>query len=174
MTQESTGESFQELYGQGTKLLHQNEPQKAAVLLEKAHDWNPDHIDAALNLGGAFILLGRYKDAVDLLEDVTKREPNNPMAWTNLGAAYLGNPVLAGDEQQLQAISAFRRALKIHSTAPSVAYNIGLIYRDRHQWKDAAFWFQEALKNNPDDKDAERLYRKMSDLLEEDESLAAE
>jgi tetratricopeptide (TPR) repeat protein len=174
VTQESTSESFQELFGQGTKLLHQNEPRRAAPLLEKAHDLNPDHIDAALNLGGALILLGRFRDAVDLLKDVTKREPNNPMAWTNLGAAYLGNPVLARDEQQLQAISAFRRALKIHSTAPSVAYNIGLIYRDRHQWKNAAFWFQKALKNNPDDKDAEMLYKKMSALLEEDESLEAE
>jgi tetratricopeptide (TPR) repeat protein len=174
VTQESTGESFQELYGQGTKLLHQNEPRKAAALLEKAYDLNPDHIDAALNLGGALILLGRFTSAVDVLEDITKREPNNPMAWTNLGAAYLGNPVLARDEQQLQAISAFRRALKIQATAPSVAYNIGLIYRDRHQWKRAAYWFQEALKNNPDDKDAEVLYRKMSDLLGEDESLAAE
>ena len=74
---------------------------------------------------------------------------------TNLGAAYLGNPVLAKDDAQQKAIRAFKKALELDSTAPNIAYNLGLIYRDRRSWDTSIGWFQTALEHNPHDKDAQ-------------------
>jgi tetratricopeptide (TPR) repeat protein len=153
---------FDRLYRHGTALLHQGEAVKATPWLEKAHALNPGHLDAAINLSGAYILAGKFKWAVPLLEELSRRAPDNAMVWTNLGAAYLGNPILATEEQQLAAIAAFRRALDADPIAPNVAYNLGLIYRDRRETEAARHWFQQAIKANPQDRDARRNLERLA------------
>ena len=87
---------FDEVFSQGTRLLHEGKAAEAVVLLEQAHSLQPEHVDAAINLSGAYILSGKFKKAVALLEPLSKREPDAVMVWTNLGAAYLGNPGRTG------------------------------------------------------------------------------
>jgi len=161
--------AFEELYANGTMLLHRRNAEQAVELLELAHKLRPMHLDAAINLGGAYILSGRFKSAAGVLEEAVKIDPHSPMAWTNLGAAYLGNPVLARDKEQLRAIAAFRKVLEIQPGTPSIAYNIGLIYRDRREWNEAADWFGKAVKTAPNDKDARALLDKVYAILREDE-----
>jgi tetratricopeptide (TPR) repeat protein len=144
--------------------LHRGKINEAVTVLQKAHSLNPDHFDASLNLSGAYILTKKFKQAAALLEMLREKAPNNVMVWTNLGAAYLGNPVLARDEEQLKAITAFEEALAIDPIAPNVAYNIGLIYRDRRQYEMAIAWFKRALQANPNDKDAQNLIDKLHRL----------
>lgn len=158
---------FEALFSRGTELLQNGEAAEAIVLLEQAHKLDPDNPDAAMNLSGAYILNGRFKAAVPLLEKLSKNDPENEMIWTNLGAAYLGNPVLAKDEQQLKAIGAFERALEINPIAPNVAYNLGLIYRDRQDSENAVYWFKRALLANPNDRDAEKILRRLTQLSKE-------
>lgn len=134
--------------------------------LEQAHQLRPDHLDAAINLGGAYILSGRFKPAVKVLEIAVEIDPSNAMTWTNLGAAYLGNPVIARSAEQDKAIEAFSKVLELEPGAPSVAYNIGLIYRDQRRWDEAASWFGKAIKADPYDKDARSLYKKMRAMQE--------
>ena len=81
--------------------------------------------------------------------------------WTNLAAAYLGNPVLATLEQQDLAITAFERALECDPATPNVAYNIGLIYRDRDDRDRAIYWFTRALQADPLDRDARRILERL-------------
>jgi tetratricopeptide (TPR) repeat protein len=169
MTDENDGRAFDELYAQGTQLLHRNEAKQAVEFLEEAHALRPDHNDAVINLGGAYILSGRFKSAAVVLETAVGVDPENPIAWTNLGAAYLGNPVLARDDEQLKAIAAFTKALELRPGSPSVAYNIGLIYRDRKEWKEAEQWFSEAITTNPRDRNAKSLFEKMIVIQRESE-----
>ena len=157
-------QQFDTLFRQGSELLHRGKVNDAVTLLQKAHALEPEHFDAALNLSGAYILTKKFKQAAALLEKLRKQAPMNAMVWTNLGAAYLGNPVLARDEEQLQAIAAFEKALTIDPVAPNVAYNIGLIYRDRRDYELAIAWFKRALKANPNDKDARNLLTKLNEL----------
>jgi tetratricopeptide (TPR) repeat protein len=159
-------ESFGTLFQEGTSLLHQGKANEATPLLERANHLKPEHVDAAINLSGAYILSGKFNWAVSLLEDLTQREPQNAMVWINLGAAYLGNPILASGEQQLQAIGAFEQALKLDPAAPNVAYNLGLIYRDRREIDRAAYWFEQALQANPKDPDAHRILQRLRDESE--------
>ena len=155
--------NFESNFGEGTRLLHSGKAEEAVPLLEYAVYVRPEHTDAVINLSGAYILTGRFRKALALLEPLSKLEPNNPMVWTNLGAAYLGNPVLAKDEDQKQAITAFKRALRIQPAAPSVAYNIGLIYRDREENDQAMRWFRQAVKDNPNDQHARSMLDKLSE-----------
>lgn len=153
---------FEVIFNQGTGLLHRGKLGEAVLLLERAVSLDPGHTDAMLNLSGAYILTGKFKKALSLLEPLSEREPDNAMVWTNLGAAFLGNPVLARDEEQRQAIAAFERALEIRPAAPSVAYNIGLIYRDREEIEEAIKWFHQAVRDNPNDHHAHSLLEKLS------------
>jgi len=154
---------FETLFRRGSRLLHRGKVDEAVTILQKAHALKPEHFDAALNLSGGYILTKKFKQAVELLETLREQAPDNAMLWTNLGAAYLGNPILARNEDQLKAIAAFEEALAIDPVAPNVAYNIGLIYRDRRDYEMAIAWFRRALQTNPNDQDA----RNLIDILHE-------
>ena len=152
------------LFRRGSELLHRGKVNDAVTILQKAHALKPEHFDTSLNLSGAYILTKKFKQAAALLETLREQAPRNAMIWTNLGAAYLGNPILARDEEQLQAIAAFEQALALDPIAPNVAYNIGLIYRDRRDYDMAITWFQRALQANPNDQDARNLITKLREM----------
>lgn len=157
---------FRALFKRGTEMLHRGEQERAVQLLERAYQLNPVHVDTAVNLSGAYILTKKFQRAVEILEPLSQAAPELAMVWTNLGAAHLGNPVLARDEEQMRAIAAFKRALEINPIAPNVAYNIGLIYRDRREFEEAIHWFKRAVKANPNDRDARRLIARLTDALD--------
>jgi tetratricopeptide (TPR) repeat protein len=152
---------FREQIIKGTRLLQARKPQEALPLLKRAYELRPGDMDAALNLSSAYIMLGRFKLAVVVLEEAVGHHPDNPRLWINLGAAYLGNPVLASSDAQLRAITAFQRALQVDPFAPSAAYNIGLIHVDRGEREEAIAAFRLAARSDPGDLDARRMLRKL-------------
>lgn len=154
-------ERFQNLLLKGTRLLRQGKAMKAMPYLEEAYELAPQDFDVALNLGGALVMGARFSKAIPILERLRAKEPNNAMVWTNLGAAYLGNPILASDEAQEMAIEAFKKALVLDARAPSVAYNLGLIYRDRKELDEAILWLRKAVDTNPSDRHARMLLKKL-------------
>lgn len=160
--------NFFELLRQGTRALQQGRASKATELLEQAYELDQQHPDLLLNLGGAYILSKKFKKAVEVLELLSERQPSNPMVWTNLGAAYLGNPILATDEKQHRAIGAFKLAAALDPKASNVAYNLGLIYRDRREYDQAISWFKRALDVNPNDSDARYYIRRLSQKLQDE------
>lgn len=114
-----------------------------------------------INLGGAYVMAGRHKEAIPLLETARDAEPHNAMIQINLGAAYLGNPLLSTHEEQMQAIAAFEKALELNPTAPNVHYNLGLIFVDRNDSDLAIAAFQRAIQVNPLDRDARLWLRRL-------------
>ncbi len=146
---------FFDLLRRGARALQEKRVDRALELLEEARQMAPENPDAALNLGGAYILAKKFDKAVEVLAALSRRDPHNPMVWTNLGAAHLGNPVLAGDEEHQEAIAAFERALELDPDTPNVAYNLGLVYYDRREREQALYWFRRALQTDPADRDAQ-------------------
>jgi tetratricopeptide (TPR) repeat protein len=155
-------QALQEL-NRGAKLLERGKAQEALPHLERAHDLDGRSVPILITLGGAYVMAGRHKEAIPLLEAARDAEPGNMMVWINLGAAYLGNPVLATGEQQMQAIEAFEQALELNPAAPSVHYNLGLIFVDRDEPDLALAAFQQAVKANPMDRDARVWIRRLKE-----------
>jgi Flp pilus assembly protein TadD len=154
-------ERVRRLLNQGAQLLERGEVRKAIVPLKQALQLDPDNLAGLINLGGAYVMDGQHRKAVVLLERASESEPDNAMVWINLGAACLGNPVLATPERQIRAITAFERALTIDPAAPSVHYNLGLIFVDRGNTELAEAAFQQALRVNPADADARTWLRRL-------------
>lgn len=167
--EENTQEEIKNMLKRGTQLLQRGQAEEAVAVLEKARQLDETNPDVALNLSGAYILMKQFTKAVELLEPLSEEEPYNAMVWTNLGAAYLGNPILARDEEHDKAIDAFKKAFEINPATPHVAYNLGLIYRDRKEYDTAIFWFGKAIQANPTDQDARNIKVRLEALQEEEE-----
>ena len=111
----------------------------AAGYYEQALAVDADYPEALNNLGSVYMMLERYRDAVDVLERVATRSPNFADVFYNLGMAryYLGD--LQG------AISAYERALVL---APDHETNaeLGRVYADSGRWEEAAEAYRRALQ----------------------------
>ncbi|HUS93989.1 MAG TPA: tetratricopeptide repeat protein [Patescibacteria group bacterium] len=162
---DQNGSSFGDQIQEGTRLLHQGKAQEAIPFLKQAVQMQPENVDAVINLSGALILDRQFRQAIAILEPFKDLPSNNAMLWINLGAAYLGNPVLARESDQKSAIEAFERALEIDPLAPSVAYNIGLVYEDRKEFMESVFWFGKAVQANPHDEHAQRKIKRLEGLI---------
>lgn len=169
MSKEYDTVQFRENLSKGTLLLKAGKHQQALAPLEAAYAADPDHFDVAFNLAGAYILNKKFEQSAEILEKLTEADPENPEIWQNLGAAYLGNPVLATETNQLRAVDAFVHALNLKPTMPNVAYNIGLIHKDRREWQAAFKWFEIAVKTDPEDRDAKYWIVQMMEKLESGE-----
>ncbi len=142
------------LVGEGARLLAERRPGEAVAKLTEARKLDPLNVAAAINLGGAYILQGKFRLAAPVLEAVAILEPDNAMIWTNLAAAYLGKLPLSSAEEQDKAIQAYERALALDPRAPHIHYNLGLIYLERRDRPRAAAQFEKALQVDPADRDA--------------------
>ncbi|MDW8053428.1 MAG: tetratricopeptide repeat protein [Anaerolineae bacterium] len=164
--------AFRENLLEGTRLLAEGRPMEALPFLQRAHRLEPENVDAALNLSGAYLLAGKPQHAVPVLEAALAIAPHSVQLWINLGAAYLGNRATATDDRQRRALAAFQRALELDPLAPSVAYNIGLIHYDRGEIEEAARAFRRAVLADPEDRDARLMLERM-ELLRAGRSSAA-
>ncbi len=149
------------LLAEGTRLLAARRPGEALEHLTKAWELDQDNPSVAINLGGAYILQGKHRLAVPVLEKAVELEPDNAMVWSNLAAAYLDKLPFASMDQQDRAIEAYGRALDLDPRAPNVYYNLALIYVERHDKERAIACFQGALETDPNDRDASRWLERL-------------
>ena len=172
MTDLNQPEEFQRALSEGAWLLRQNRPQEATDRLLPLYEIAPTNPDVAINLGGAYILQGKWNKAERVLSRAAQMHPDNVMIWINLGAAHLGRLELAGPQQQERAIRAYERALELDPQAPNVHYHLGLIHKDRGDLERAAAAFRLALAVDPTDADAQHwlawLERRRQELAAQD------
>lgn len=165
MTEDKQQEQLEAVRKYAAQLLADGKYKDSAEAWGRLYELMPHDDDAALNLAASLIMTKKFKKAVEVLEPLAERTPDNAMLWTNLGAARLGNPVLAKRVEQEHAIDAFKNALGINPMAPHVAYNIGLIYKDMKDFGEALKWFKKARKTNPGDRDARLWAERMAELI---------
>lgn len=166
MSFESQSEEFKRALAESAWLLRMNQPQAALEKLLPLYEQAPTHPDVALNLGGAYILMAKWRKAEQVLSKAAELHADNAMIWVNLAAAHLGRLELSGPQQQERAIRAYKRALEIDPKAPNVHYHLGLIYKERGELAQAIEWFRAALEVNPADQDASYWIERLSTLLE--------
>ena len=93
-------------------LEHGGNTDHALALAQTARRAMPDSPNTADTLAWAYYKKGIYNSAVDLLEEVTRKVPQNPTYYYHLGLAYEKSNKVA------QARSTFQRALQIDPKSP--------------------------------------------------------
>jgi Tfp pilus assembly protein PilF len=103
-----------------TYMLEAGNAGEARPLLEKALEYDPSNVLVHLNLGDAYRLLGKPKDALDHLGWVARKDPGMAQAEYNQGLVYLFSSGVPGvtEEQAIQrAIDAFEHFKKLEPRA---------------------------------------------------------
>jgi tetratricopeptide (TPR) repeat protein len=161
--------SFLQALNDSAQLLSQNRPAEAVDKLLPLYEEAPEHPDVAINLSGAYILQQKWSRAIQILNKALQLNPENPMLWSNMGAAQLGRLEIAGPKQQEKAIDAYQRALRADPETPNVHYHLGLIYKERGELIRATAFFQRAQEVNPGDRDARYWLDRLGKLIAQDQ-----
>jgi tetratricopeptide (TPR) repeat protein len=99
---------------------------------------------ANTNLGNAYIILGRYQEAIKSYKQAIEIKPDSAMAHYNLGIAC------ANLGLGTEAIEAIKQAIKIKPNDAEVYNNIGVAYDNLGRYSDAIEAFEQAVKIKPD------------------------
>ncbi len=101
-------------------MLEAGNATEARPILEKALEYDPSNVLVHLNLGDAYRLLGKPKDALDHLTWVSRKDDALPQTHYNLGLVYLfstGVPGLNEEQSIDRAIESFERFKKLEPRA---------------------------------------------------------
>lgn len=158
------------LFEKGVRRLHEGRYEEGIGLLKRARTLDTKNPEILVNLGGAYVLRGKYEQAVPVLETATEVAPEHVNAWVNLAAARLGPLEHSTPEEQDRAIAAWERALQLDDEAPNVNYMLGLVYYKRGSLERAVAHFARAIEVNPNDEDARRWLSSLTSHEDEDDA----
>jgi tetratricopeptide (TPR) repeat protein len=109
----------------GYVLDQQGRLSEAIVEYERAIRVNPNHVDARINLAGAFARQGKLAEAAAQLEHAIDTDPDNGDAHANLGT------VLAALGDEVRASGEFHAALQINPRHPAALRGLQLVQAGR-------------------------------------------
>ncbi|MBC7348532.1 MAG: tetratricopeptide repeat protein [Candidatus Aminicenantes bacterium] len=136
----------QALYGMGLSKLRERKFKEAAEYLEKAISRNIDSREVFFELGTAYEELQDLARAAENYEKYVKAGAANPFpAWLKLAQTYQRL------NQPLQAIAAFREALKINPDDINCNYNLAKLLAETNQYEEAEAVFQKLAALNQRD-----------------------
>ena len=93
------------------------------VSLERGVDENPDDLDTANKLAVTFALLKRHDQAIERLNAILERDPNNATSLNNLGNVY----TMLGQAEEAKV--AYAHAREADQADPGIQLNEGLAHK---------------------------------------------
>ncbi len=131
-------------------LLDQGKAHHQAGRLQEAErayrlvlDMSPDHPEAIHGLGLLAYRVGRFDQALELLDQARRLEPNNPLYCFNHGV------VAQRAGRSDDAVNAYRRTISLNPRYSEAWTNLGNLYKDTGQSAEAVDAYREALRLNP-------------------------
>ena len=86
---------------------------------------------------------GKYDDAISYLQALIRKDPKNPVYWSQLGSAYAQMNSFNG------AVYSFKRAIELDPKNVKAMYNLSIVYTENGSHKEAQKIVERALKLNP-------------------------
>ncbi|MEM1171470.1 MAG: tetratricopeptide repeat protein [Cyanobacteria bacterium P01_H01_bin.35] len=101
-------------------------------------------IHAYRNWSSILVQEGRYKEAIEILEQALTKKPDDPSLYNNLGKAFLE----LGKVEK--AIGNYQQALALQPQLIPARYNLGKAYQKQGLHSEAIVYFQEVIKQQPE------------------------
>lgn len=104
----------------------------------------PENVRGQVNLGTTLTKLGRFDEALVILEKAVAKKPNYAEGRNNLGA------VLTKLGRLDEAVEEFKACLAVSDKYPSAHFNLGLVYEELGRKQEAMEQFSHALRIYPE------------------------
>lgn len=118
-----------------------------------------------LNSYGVYLSsVNRTADARAALEEALQLDPNDALAYVNLGNLF------DQMKDKAEAEKYYRKALSLQPTNLQAHYNAGLLYAEQNRWPEAVKEFESAQQQDPDDADIVRELANARQHTEETQS----
>lgn len=98
---------------------------------------------------------GNYQEAVELYRQAIEQEPENAKLYFNLASAL---HKVGKTDEAMQAYDRFEHLSESAEEQSFASYNQGTMLTEQEKYDEAAEFFREALKKNPNDPDARHNY----------------
>lgn len=112
------------------------------TLFTRAVERDPDSRIAQHDLAAALVDAGRYPEAIKLLQELLRQDPDDPVDNNNLGQAYLN----LGDREHAEVFLA--KSCQLHPT-PKQLYQLGAVRFNLHRPEAAEQALTQALAMDP-------------------------
>lgn len=132
-------------------LLHLARNKAASASAGKSEVGDADRnrsIRELLTEGNKCMFAGAYSDAIPIYQQLLQRNPRDPNALNNLGAALVKIGLFAEAEER------FREATRLHPNFAAAHSNLGEVLRTQGQFLEAENWLRHAVRLNPKDVEA--------------------
>ncbi|MPM49610.1 Photosystem I assembly protein Ycf3 [bioreactor metagenome] len=126
-------DSWKEMAG---LLIEKGKEDRGKEFLEKSQE-------ARSFCGMSLFKLGRYQDALDIIDSVLEIKPESPTEWSNRGF------VLSSMNRNEEALEAFEKALSLDPESPKILTSKGIVYFRTRLFEKALETFDRALAAEP-------------------------
>lgn len=112
----------------------------SARAYRKAYELDPNSVFASQNLSDSLLMMGRFKEALEIEMADLAKYPNHPAVHYSIGEIYEGRM-----NQRDEAIIHYRKALFLEPRLPSIPERLGFTYLGLGDNEEAMRWFKRAL-----------------------------
>jgi len=116
-------DDFRTNYFAGHLYRELNDPEKASVYLQKAHELDPEYTPGMVALAQTLRQQDKQEQARALFQKAVERDPENAVAFMGLGH------IASANKNYEEAIAFFGKALSIQARASAIHYSLALAYR---------------------------------------------
>lgn len=134
--------------------LRDNQPDKAAKLLETAASLTPDNKNVLTSLGAVYLDLQKYEESVFCLEKAYSIDKEDVEVKQGLAIAanFLGERLLK--EKDFEAAkSLFHKSIQLEENYVRPYYNLGIIAETQGNLKEAYQFYHKSYERNPESPD---------------------
>jgi tetratricopeptide (TPR) repeat protein len=118
---------------------------KAVTVYLRAITLSPDDFDSNLNISVCYFQLGQMDEAEKYCRAAIQIDPNNAVAYYNLGT------IKESQNDLYDAIRAYKASLEQDPNQPDLLLRLGMAYMNQNRLKAALQAFQEAARQMPTD-----------------------
>jgi tetratricopeptide (TPR) repeat protein len=140
----------------GALYERQKDHTQAETALLRSLEINADDAEAYINLGHVLYEEGKYRPAIERLQEGLQRSPESSMGHFFLGSAYLKLGDLDSAEPSLKHACSFGM--------PSAHLQLANLYLKRHEMTAASAELQAYLKANPSDPQAPAIKKTLANI----------
>lgn len=142
----------------GEQYVEASKFEDAVPEFERAIIVAPEKSDAYINLGFALHMSGDEDRAIEVFEQALERGSENPTLKENLVSVYQAKAgALASSSDYPNALRYFEKIQKVSPDTPDINYNIGLMYYQMKEYREALKYFRDQLTMAGDDEEV--IYR---------------